>query len=388
MDLDLPAEHALLRDTIRDFMLTEVAPVIEEHERERRFPTDIVRRIGELGWLGIPIPEDEGGAGLDTLAYAVAIEEIGRVWGSLGLIVAAHTSLGCGPLHLAGTQEQKQRYLVPMASGEVLGAYGLTEPGAGSDAGGTRTTARLEDGPDGETWVLDGGKRFITNAGQAGTYVVTARTGETAKGDAEISAFIVPADTAGFSVGRLEDKLGLHASATGELRFEGARIPGTNLLGERGAGFRMFLKILDGGRISIGALAVGLAQAGLDASIPYARTREQFGRPIGTFQGVAFMVADMATEIEAARSLVWKAAWLKDQGRDYSLVAAEAKLFASEVSARATNAAIQIHGGYGYVTDYPVERFMRDAKLTEIGEGTSQVQRLVIGRKVLDLRVV
>jgi len=388
MDLDLPAEHALLRDTIRDFMLTEVAPVIEEHERERRFPNEIVRRIGELGWLGIPIPEDEGGAGLDTLAYAVAIEEIGRVWGSLGLIVAAHTSLGCGPLHLAGTQEQKQRYLVPMASGEVLGAYGLTEPGAGSDAGGTRTTARLEDGPDGETWVLDGGKRFITNAGQAGTYVVTARTGETAKGDAEISAFIVPADTAGFSVGRLEDKLGLHASATGELRFEGARIPGTNLLGERGAGFRMFLKILDGGRISIGALAVGLAQAGLDASIPYARTREQFGRPIGTFQGVAFMVADMATEIEAARSLVWKAAWLKDQGRDYSLVAAEAKLFASEVSARATNAAIQIHGGYGYVTDYPVERFMRDAKLTEIGEGTSQVQRLVIGRKVLDLRVV
>jgi alkylation response protein AidB-like acyl-CoA dehydrogenase len=388
MDLDLPAEHALLRDTIRDFMLTEVAPVIEEHERERRFPNEIVRRIGELGWLGIPIPEDEGGAGLDTLAYAVAIEEIGRVWGSLGLIVAAHTSLGCGPLHLAGTDEQKQRYLVPMASGEVLGAYGLTEPGAGSDAGGTRTTARLEDGPDGETWVLDGGKRFITNAGQAGTYVVTARTGETAKGDAEISAFIVPAETAGFSVGRLEDKLGLHASATGELRFEGARIPGANLLGERGAGFRMFLKILDGGRISIGALAVGLAQAGLDASIPYARTREQFGRPIGTFQGVAFMVADMATEIEAARSLVWKAAWLKDQGRDYSLVAAEAKLFASEVSARATNAAIQIHGGYGYVTDYPVERFMRDAKLTEIGEGTSQVQRLVIGRKVLDLRVV
>ena len=388
MDLDLPAEHALLRDTIRDFMLTEVAPVIEEHERERRFPNEIVRRIGELGWLGIPIPEDEGGAGLDTLAYAVAIEEIGRVWGSLGLIVAAHTSLGCGPLHLAGTDEQKQRYLVPMASGEVLGAYGLTEPGAGSDAGGTRTSARLEDGPDSETWVLDGGKRFITNAGQAGTYVVTARTGETAKGDAEISAFIVPADTAGFSVGRLEDKLGLHASATGELRFEGARIPGANLLGERGAGFRMFLKILDGGRISIGALAVGLAQAGLDASIPYARTREQFGRPIGTFQGVAFMVADMATEIEAARSLVWKAAWLKDQGRDYSLVAAEAKLFASEVSARATNAAIQIHGGYGYVTDYPVERFMRDAKLTEIGEGTSQVQRLVIGRKVLDLRVV
>jgi alkylation response protein AidB-like acyl-CoA dehydrogenase len=386
MDFDLPADHRLLRDTIRDFMLTEVAPVVDEHERERRFPVDIVRRIGELGWLGIPIPEDEGGAGLDTLAYAVAIEEIGRVWGSLGLIVAAHTSLGCGPLHLAGTDEQKQRYLVPMASGAVLGAYGLTEPGAGSDAGGTRTTARLE--PGGDAWVLDGAKRFITNAGQAGTYIVTARTGTTDKGDAEISAFIVPADTPGFSVGRLEDKLGLHASATGELRFEGARIPAENLLGTQGDGFRTFLKILDGGRISIGALAVGLAQAALDASIPYAQTREQFGRPIGTFQGVAFMVADMATEIDAARQMVWKAAWLKDQGRDYGLTAAQAKLFASEVSSRATNDAIQIHGGYGYVTDYPVERYLRDAKLTEIGEGTSQVQRLVIARRILGLRVV
>jgi alkylation response protein AidB-like acyl-CoA dehydrogenase len=384
MDLDLAPEHALLRDTIRDFMTTEVAPQVEEHERERRFPTDIVKRIGELGWLGIPIPEDEGGAGLDTLAYAIAVEEIGRVWGSLGLIVAAHTSLGCGPLHLAGTDEQKQRYLVPMASGKVLGAYGLTEPGAGSDAGGTRTTARLED----DCWVLDGAKRFITNAGHAGTYVVTAKTGTTDKGDAEISAFIVPADTPGFSVGRLEDKLGLHASATGELRFEDARIPADNLLGAKGDGFRTFLKILDGGRISIGALAVGLAQAALDASIPYAQTREQFGRPIGTFQGVAFMVADMATEIEAARSLVWKSAWLKDQGRDYGLVAAEAKLFASEVSSRATNAAIQIHGGYGYTTDYPVERYLRDAKLTEIGEGTSQIQRLVIARRILGLRVV
>ncbi|MEX1172838.1 MAG: acyl-CoA dehydrogenase family protein [Chloroflexota bacterium] len=384
MDLDLPAEHRLLRDTIRDFMLSEVVPVVGEHERERRFPTDIVQRIGELGWLGIPIPEDEGGAGLDTLAYAVAIEEIGRVWGSLGLIVAAHTSLGCGPLHLAGTDEQKQTFLVPMASGRVLGAYGLTEPGAGSDAGGTRTTARR----DGEGWVIDGGKRFITNAGQAGTYIVTARTGETAKGDAEISAFIVPADTAGFSVGRLEDKLGLHASATGELRFDGARVPARNLLGAEGDGFRTFLKILDGGRISIAALAVGLSQAALDASIPYAQTREQFGRPIGSFQGVAFMIADMSTEIEAARAMVWRAAWLKDQGRDYALAAAQAKLFASEVSARATNAAIQVHGGYGYVTDYPVERFMRDAKLTEIGEGTSQVQRLVIARRVLDLRVM
>jgi alkylation response protein AidB-like acyl-CoA dehydrogenase len=388
MDFDLSPEHALLRQTIRDFMLKEVEPIVDEHERSRRFPVDIVRRLGEMGWLGIPIPEDEGGAGLDTLAYAIAIEEIGRVWGSLGLIVAAHTSLGCGPLHLAGTPEQKQQFLVPMASGKVLGGYGLTEPGAGSDAGGTRTTARHEDGADGGSWVIDGGKRFITNAGQAGTYIVTAKTGETDKGDPEISAFIVPAETPGFSVGRLEEKLGLHASATGELLFDKARVPAANMLGPRGDGFRTFLKILDGGRISIGALAVGLAQAALDASIPYAQTREQFGRPIGSFQGVAFMVADMATEIEAARQMVWRSAWLKDQGRDYGLAAAEAKLFASEVSSRATNNGIQIHGGYGYVEEYKVERFMRDAKLTEIGEGTSQVQRLVIARKILGLRVV
>ncbi len=378
----------MLRETIRDFMENEVAPAVDEHERARRFPRDIVDRLGDMGWLGIPIPEDEGGAGLDTLAYAIAIEEIGRVWGSLGLIVAAHTSLGCGPLHLAGTKEQKDRFLVPMASGKVIGGYGLTEPGAGSDSGGTRTTARLEPGADGGCWVIDGGKRFITNAGQAGTYIVTARTGIRTDGQAEISAFIVPSDTAGFSVGRLEEKMGLHASATGELIFDGCRIPAANLLGEQGGGFRTFLQILDGGRISIGALAVGLAQAALDAAIPYAQTREQFGRPIGTFEGVAFLIADMATEIEAARQLVWRAAWLKDQGRDFGLAAAQAKLFASEVSSRATNAAIQVHGGYGYIEEYKVERYLRDAKLTEIGEGTSQIQRLVIARRILGLRVV
>jgi alkylation response protein AidB-like acyl-CoA dehydrogenase len=388
VDFDFSPEHVLLRDTIREYLLAEVAPVIDEHERARRFPREVVDRIGTMGWLGIPIPEDEGGAGLDTLAYAIAVEEIGRVWGSLGLIVAAHTSLGCGPLHLAGNADQKKRYLVPMASGRVIGGYGLTEPGAGSDSGGTRTTARHEDGPDGGTWVIDGGKRFITNAGQAGTYIVTARSGTRDDGSPEISAFIVPADSPGFSVGRLEEKLGLHASATGELIFDGVRVPARDMLGGRGDGFRMFLRILDGGRISIGALAVGLAQAALDASIPYARTREQFGRPIGTFQGVAFLIADMATEIEAARHMVWRAAWLKDQGRDYGLAAAEAKLFASEVSSRATNAGIQVHGGYGYVEEYKVERYLRDAKLTEIGEGTSQIQRLVIARRILDLRVV
>ncbi len=386
LDLDLSPEHVLLRATVREFMTDEVAPVIDEHERARRFPTGIVRRLGEMGWLGIPIPEDEGGAGMDTLAYAIAIEEIGRVWGSLGLIVAAHTSLGCGPLHLAGTKEQKDRWLVPMASGRVIGGYGLTEPSAGSDAGGTRTTARFDDADD--CWVIDGGKRFITNAGQAGTYIVTARTGTTDRGDAEISAFIVPADAPGFSVPRLEEKLGLHASATGELLFEGVRVPADQMLGERGSGFRTFLAILDGGRISIGALALGLAQAALDAAVPYARTRQQFGRPIGSFEGVAFMIADMATEIEAARALVYRAAWLKDQGRDYGLAAAQAKLFASEVSSRATNAAIQVHGGYGYVEEYKVERYLRDAKLTEIGEGTSQIQRLVIARRILGLRVI
>ena len=388
MDFDLAPDHVLLRDTIRAFMTEEVAPVVDEHERARRFPTEVVRRIGELGWLGINVPERWGGAGMDTLSYAIAVEEISRVWGSLGIIVAAHTSLGCGPLLIAATDEQRDRYLPPLASGQMLGAYGLTEPMAGSDAGGTRTTARHEPGADGGTWVIDGQKRFITNAGQAGLYILTARTGANDDGSARISAFIVPAETPGFAVGRLEEKMGLHASATGELQLDGVRVPGANLLGDEGAGFKAFLKVLDGGRISIAALALGLAQAALDASVPYAREREQFGRPIGSFQGVAFMIADMATEIEAARALVYRAAWLKDQGRDYGLAAAQAKLFASEVSSRVTNAAIQVHGGYGYVEEYKVERYLRDAKLTEIGEGTSQVQRLVIARKILGLRVV
>ena len=388
MDLDLSPEHLLLRQTIRDFATNEVEPVVEEHERERRFPTDIVSMLGPMGLLGIPYPEEEGGAGLDTLAYAIAVEELSRVWGSLGIIVAAHTSLGCGPLHLAGSAEQKERWLVPMAQGQVLGAYGLTEPEAGSDSGGTRTIARHEDGPDGGSWVIDGHKRFITNAGQAGTYIVTARTGSRDHGAPEISAFIVPAGTPGFSVGRLEEKMGLHASATGELLFDGCRVPAAQMLGGRGDGWKIFLTILDGGRISIGAMAVGLAQAALDASLAYARQRQQFGRPIGSFQGVAFMIADMATEIDAARAMVWRAAWLKDQGRDYALAAAEAKLFASEVANRATNNGIQVHGGYGYVEEYKVERFLRDAKLTEIGEGTSQIQRLVIGRRLLGLKVV
>ena len=388
MDLTLSPEHELLRRTLRDFLAKEVEPVIEKHEKERRFPSEIVARLGEMGMLGIPFPEEEGGAGLDTLAYAIAVEEMSRVWGSLGIIVAAHTSLGCNPLHLAGTQEQKDRFLVPMASGKVIGAYGLTEPEAGSDSGGTRTTAKLiEEGPDAGCWVINGSKRFITNAGEAGTYIVTARTGDREDGSAEISAFILDKDTPGFSVGRLEEKLGLHASNTGELLFQNAKIPANQMLGTKGEGWKVFLKTLDGGRISIGAMAVGLSQAALDASTVYARERKQFGKPIGSFQGVAFMIADMATETEAARSMVWRAAWMKDQGQDYGTAAAQAKLFASEVSQRVTNMGVQVHGGYGYVEEYKVERFMRDAKLTELGEGTSQIQRLVIGRKLLGLRV-
>jgi alkylation response protein AidB-like acyl-CoA dehydrogenase len=388
VDLDLSPEHELLRRTLRDFLAKEVEPIVEKHEKERRFPIEIVNRLGEMGMLGIPFPEDEGGAGLDTLAYAIAIEEMSRVWGSLGIIVAAHTSLGCNPLHIAGTDEQKERFLVPMASGKIIGAYGLTEPEAGSDSGGTRTTAKLiEDGPDAGCWVINGSKRFITNAGEAGTYIVTARTGDREDGSAEISAFIIEQGTPGFSIGRLEEKLGLHASNTGELLFQNAKIPANQMLGAKGEGWKIFLKTLDGGRISIGAMAVGLSQAALDASVVYARERRQFGRPIGSFQGVAFMIADMATETEAARQMVWRAAWLKDEGRDYGVAAAQAKLFASEVSQRVTNMGVQVHGGYGYVEEYKVERYLRDAKLTELGEGTSQIQRLVIGRKVLDLRV-
>ncbi len=387
MDLDLSPEHELLRRTLRDFLAKEVEPVIEKHEKERRFPIEIVNKLGEMGMLGIPFPEDEGGAGLDTLAYAIAIDEMSRVWGSLGIIVAAHTSLGCNPLHMAGTEEQKKRFLVPMASGKVIGAYGLTEPEAGSDSGGTRTTAKFEEGADGGSWVLNGSKRFITNAGEAGTYIVTARTGDREDGSAEISAFIIEAGNPGFSIGRLEEKLGLHASNTGELLFQKARIPANQMLGAKGEGWKIFLKTLDGGRISIGAMAVGLSQAALDASVVYARERKQFGKPIGSFQGVAFMIADMATEVDAARSMVWRAAWLKDNDRDYTTAAAEAKLFASEVSQRVTNMGVQVHGGYGYVEEYKVERYLRDAKLTELGEGTSQIQRLVIGRKILGLRV-
>jgi butyryl-CoA dehydrogenase len=383
MDFGLSEQHQEIRRTVRDFAERRIAPVADELERRGEFPTEIIREAASLGLLGVPYPEEIGGTGLDSLAYAITIEELSRVSGSVGIIVSAHTSLGCNPLWIAGTDEQKERYLRPMASGAVIGAYGLTEPGAGSDSRGTRTRAHRE----GDCWVLNGGKRFITNAGVAGTYIVTAVT-DREEGTGRISAFIVEASSPGFSVGRMEEKMGLHASNTGELIFEDCRVPAENLLGEEGEGDKLFLKTLDGGRIGIGAMALGLAQAALEAASAHAKERRQFDRPIGSFQGVAFKIADMATEIDAARLMVYRAAWLKDQGRPYTTEAAMAKLFASEVAFRATNAAVQVHGGYGYITEYRVERYLRDAKLTEIGEGTSEIQRLVIARNLLGLRAM
>jgi alkylation response protein AidB-like acyl-CoA dehydrogenase len=383
MDFALSAQHAEIRRSVRDFAEREIAPVADEMERRGEFPAEIIRKAAALGYLGVPYPEQVGGTGLDSLAYAITVEELSRVSGSVGIIVSAHTSLGCAPLFMAGSAEQKERYLRPLASGAKLGAYGLTEPGAGSDSRGTRTRARR----DGGEWVVNGSKRFITNAGVADTYIVTAVTDRNA-GSGKISAFIVEAGTPGFSIGRMEEKMGLHASNTGELLFDECRIPGDNLLGEEGEGDRLFLKTLDGGRIGIGAMALGLAQAAYEAASSYATQREQFGRQIASFQGVAFKIADMATQIDAARMMVYRAAWLKDRGESYTTEAAMAKLFASETARQVTNDAIQVHGGYGYVAEYRVERYLRDAKLTEIGEGTSEIQRLVIARNLLGVRAM
>jgi butyryl-CoA dehydrogenase len=383
MDFAPSPEHQEIRRAVRDFAERRIGPVADEMERQAEFPHEIIREAGRLGFLGIPYPEEVGGTGLDSLAYAITIEELSRISGSVGIIVSAHTSLGCNPIYLAGTDAQKDRYLRPLASGEKLGAYGLTEPDAGSDSRGTRTRAHR----DGAEWVLNGGKRFITNAGVASTYIVTAVT-DRDEGSGRISAFIVEADAPGFSIGRMEEKMGLHASNTGELIFTDCRIPAKNLLGVEGEGDKLFLRTLDGGRIGIAAMALGIAQAAYEAASAYAKERQQFGRPIAAFQGVAFMIADMATQVEAARLLTYRAAWLKDAGRPYSTEAAMAKLFASEVAQRVTNDAVQVHGGYGYVAEYRVERYLRDAKLTEIGEGTSQIQRMVIARNLLGVRAM
>lgn len=373
MNLDLPEQHELLRRTVRELAGERIAPVAEELDREHRFPYEIVSALAELGLMGVPIPEEYGGAGADTLAYAIAIEELTRIDSSVGVTVAAHTSLGTMPIYLFGSEEQRHRWLPDLASGRRLAAFGLTEPEAGSDAGATRTAATLENGE----WVIDGAKMFITNAGTEITALVTitARTGPD-----EISNLVVENGTPGYEISPPLSKLGWRASDTRALTFSGCRVPEGNLLGPRGNGLRQFLEILDGGRISIAAMGLGLAQGAYEQATAYARERHQFGRPISSFQAIRFKLADMATEIEAGRQLVYRAAWLKDRGRPFALAAAMAKLYTGELSRRVVNEAVQIHGGYGYMDETPISRFYRDQKILEIGEGTNEIQRLVIAR--------
>jgi short-chain 2-methylacyl-CoA dehydrogenase len=373
MDLDLTPEQELIRDTVRTFARERVAPVAEELDRESRFPVELVREMAELGLMGIPIPEEQGGAGADTLSYAIAIEELTRIDSSVAITVAAHTSLGTMPIYLFGSDEQKERWLPDLASGRRLAAFGLTEPDAGSDAGATRTTAELRDG----SWIVNGSKMFITNAGTELTWgvTITARTGED-----EISNLVVENGTAGYDISERLHKVGWKASDTRALTFADCAVPEGNLLGPRGKGFTQFLEILDGGRISVAAMGVGLAQGAYDLASAYARERTQFGRPIGSFQAIAFQLADMAVEIEAGRQLVYRAAWLKDQGRPFALEAAMAKLYTGELSHRVASQALQIHGGYGFMDEFPISRLYRDQKILEIGEGTNEVQRMVISR--------
>jgi alkylation response protein AidB-like acyl-CoA dehydrogenase len=373
VNFDLEHEHKLVRDTVRAFALEKIAPVAEELDREKRFPYELVAELAELGLMGMTIPEEYGGGGTDTLSYAIAVEELTRIDSSVAITVAAHHSLGTLPIYHFGTEAQKQQWLPELASGRALAAFGLTEANAGSDAAATRTTAKL----DGGEWLVDGSKMFITNAGTDITkcVTITALTGE-----GEISNIIVPNGTPGYTIGEPMQKLGWHASDTRELSFQGVRVPEENLLGPRGEGFTQFLKILDGGRISVAAMGVGLAQGAYDLASTYALEREQFGRPIAKFQSVQTMLVDMATEIEAARDLVWKAAWEKDQGRNFGKTAAMAKLYSGELSHRAANWALQIHGGYGFMDEYAISRLYRDQKILEIGEGTNEVQRMVIAR--------
>jgi short/branched chain acyl-CoA dehydrogenase len=373
VDLDLSDEHALLRRTVREFAEERIAPAAEELDREHRFPYEIVAELAELGLMGIPFPEEYGGGGGDTLSYAIAIEELTRVDSSVAITVAAHTSLGTMPIFLFGSEEQKRDWLPDLASGKRLAAFGLTEPGAGSDAGATRTRADLRDGQ----WVVNGSKIFITNAGTDITacVTITARTG-----DDEISNLIVPNGAQGYEISAPMRKMGWRASDTRELSFRDCAVPAGNLLGPRGAGFRQFLEILDGGRISIAAMGLGLAQGAYDLAYSYAKEREQFGRPIAEFQAIQFALADMAVEIEAARGLVYRAAWLKDEERPFAKEAAMAKLYTGELSQRVVDRALQIHGGYGFMDEYAISRLYRDQKVLEIGEGTNEVQRLVIAR--------
>jgi len=377
MNFELTKEQQMIKEMVADFAKTVIQPRAIEIDKSATFPEDIFKQMGELGLLGIPFPEEYGGSDGDTISYALAVEEIGKACGSTGLSYAAAVSLGATPIYLFGTEEQKRTYLTKMAQGKALGSFGLTEPNAGSDAGGTRTTAVL----DGDEYVINGEKCFITNASYAETIIVTAVTGKNESGRSVISAIIVPTNTPGVSITSNYDKMGVRGSDTAEIVLDNVRVPKDHLLGDPQGGFKQFLSTLDGGRISIGALGVGIAQAALERSIQYAKERTQFGTSIGSFQAIQFKIADMAMEVELARNMVHKAAWLKDNGKAFSKEAAYAKLFATETAVRSADEAIQIHGGYGYMREYEVERFLRDAKLLVIGEGTSEIQRMVIARQ-------
>jgi butyryl-CoA dehydrogenase len=378
MEFDLSPEHEMIRQTARDFAEKEIRPVAAHVDKTGEFPKATIAKMGGLGFMGMAIPEEYEGAGLDAMALAIGIEEVARVCGSHALIMAAHNSLCTGTIWLAGTEEQRRAYIPDLASGRKIGAWGLTEPTSGSDAAAMQTTAkRLKDG-----WIISGTKTFCTNAPVAGTFVIHAIT-DLARGTRGISAFIVERGNPGLSIGRIEDKLGVRGSATSQVILSDCRVPRGALLGKEDEGFVNALKVLDGGRIGIGSMAVGISQGAFEEGVKYAKERIQFSKPIAEHQAIQFMLADMATRIDAARTLVRRAAWLKDQGQPFKKEAAMAKLYASEMSSFVTNKAVQIHGGYGYIADYPVERMLRDAKLTEIGEGTSEIQRIVIAREVL-----
>jgi short-chain 2-methylacyl-CoA dehydrogenase len=378
MDFELSDHHRLLRDTVREFAAAEIAPVAEHLDRTKSFPYEIVRRLGELDLMGIPFPEEYGGGGGDSLAYALVVEELTRVDSSVAITLCAHTSLGTQPIYLFGSDQQKREYLPRLCRGEILGAFGLTEPEAGSDAGNTQTRAVLNDGE----WVINGAKQFITNAGTgiSGLVVITAVTGNNDPDRREISNILVENGTPGYEQGEPYRKMGWHASDTRPLSFSDCRVPAGNLVGPRGAGLRQFFHVLDIGRIGVAAMGVGLAQGALDQALAYAKERRAFGKPISSFQSIQAKLANLSTEIEAARLLVHKAAWLKDTGRNFSLTAAQAKLKTGRLAVKAADEAVQIHGGYGYIEEYPVCRFYRDAKILTIGEGTDEVQELVIAR--------
>lgn len=377
MNFELTEEQRMLHNMIREFADEVVAPGADERDKSKRFPVEIFQEMAKLQLMGLPFSEKYGGAGADTISFAIVVEELSRACGSTGITYSAHISLGGAPLSLFGTEEQKERYLSKICSGESMGAFGLTEPGAGSDAGGTRTTAVK----DGDGWVIDGSKCFITNASYAKFLALTAVT-DKSKGSRGITAFIAPTDAEGFTVIDNYEKLGLHSSNTTELVLSGVRVNEDQVLGKLGEGFKQFLITLDGGRIGIGAMAVGIAQAAFDKALDYAKQRQAFGQSISNFQAIQFKLADIAMQIELARTMVYKAAWLKDKGRPFSKEAAMAKLYASEIAMAATHQAIQIHGGYGYMKEYQVERFFRDARLLEIGEGTSEILRSVIARQI------